>query len=275
MKIGIIAGQGALPELVAHKAAALGVEPVIIALKSLADGEFPERSATIFAITQIESIIAHFKQHKVTQIIMVGKVHRSAIAAGPVDATSAVLLREVMSLGDDAALRAIVAVLIENGLQIIPVTKILKNHTLPEDFDGGARHDTGHDDSLALAIELHQQLGSFDVGQAMIVQGHQVIAIEAAEGTDAMIERAGQLMGDNAACRLFLKATKSAQDKLLDPPVIGADTIMAAAQAGITHMAIEANHCLLAEPFETISDICAKHNIYLCAITMPDETMKG
>ena len=266
-KLGIVAGAGALPVMVAKMAATKDIVPVIITLAGNGHDDFAPFTATSFGLTQIESIIAHFMTHEVTDIVMVGKVERPVINAETViDATSAKLLQETLPHGDDVALRAVLGVVQQAGLRVLPLQALLSGQTLPADYDnqqGAALSD----DSLTLAIKTHKRLSSLDVGQAVIVQDRRVIAIEAAEGTDEMIKRSASLLSSDVAS-LFFKASKSAQHKLLDPPVIGLDTIAHCIASGISAMAIEAEHCVLAAPLAEIEAVCASHKIRLVAVTL-------
>ena len=173
-------------------------------------------------------------------------------------------------MGDDAALKAILMLLHQEGITIVPTSALLPDHQLPEAFDNDK--DGGDiDEFISQAIQVHATLGQFDIGQALIMQDSRILSIEGAEGTDAMIERTQPFIDKNRPYRIFLKASKSGQSRLLDPPVIGADTIGLCAKARINIMAIEAHHCLLALPRDEISALCRSHGIRLISITMPEQ----
>ena len=268
-KIALIAGQGQLPLFIASYAKKADIDCHVIALTHLADKALTAIQSASFAITQLESIIGYLKEHDIQHIILAGKVHREALAKGPIDATSAALLEKALPVGDDAALKAILALLHQEGISIMPTSALLPDHQLPKGFD----NDEAGDDLQSLveqAAKIHSQLGQFDIGQALIMQDSRVLSIEGAEGTDAMIERTSPYIDANRPHRLFLKASKSGQSRLLDPPVIGADTITLCAQAGINIIAIEAHHCLLAQPRDEISQLCREHGIRLISVTLPE-----
>ena len=224
-------------------------------------------------VRQLESIIGYLKKHDIRHIIMAGKVHRQVLSAGPIDATSAALLEKSLPLGDDAALKAILALLHQEGIEIVPTSICLPDHQLPTEFDN--RPDMGDIKALLNhAIALHTSIGHFDIGQALIIQDSRVLSIEGAEGTDALINRTAPLIDKNRQHRLFFKAAKSGQNKLLDPPVIGDETIKLCAKAGINLIAIEAGHCLLTHTKDEINALCNAHNIRLVSVTMPDTSIK-
>lgn len=266
-KLGIVAGAGELPSLVAQMAVAKSITPVIVTLDNQGQADFAPLTSHSYSLLQIESIIAHFIAHEVTDIVMVGKVQRPVVTAGSaIDATSAELLKKTLPHGDDAALRAVLGVVQQAGLRVLPLQALVPEQKLAEGYDNNVGSGCS-DKTLTLAIKAHKRLSALDVGQAVIVQEERVIAIEAAEGTDAMIARSAGLLSDEGAA-LFFKASKTSQNKLLDPPVIGLDTITHCIKAGVRTIAIEAEHCLLAAPLPVIEEACAKHDIRLMAVSL-------
>ena len=269
-KLGIVAGAGALPALIAQMTLAKGLTPVIVTIDGHEHSDFSPLETQGFGLTQIESIIGHFQSQDVSDIVMVGKVERPVITADTViDATSAKLLQETLPHGDDAALRAILQVVQQAGLRVLPVASLVPDQKLPVDYDN-QQGQPADKDSISLAVKAHKRLSPLDVGQAVFVQANRVLAIEAAEGTDEMIKRAGTLVSNDGHC-VFFKASKVTQNKLLDPPVIGLDTIQNCITAGVNTIAIEAEHCLLAAPLPQIEALCAGHDIRLVSVTIYEE----
>ena len=269
-KIALIAGQGQLPLFIAHYAKQASIECHVISLKDLGDEALSAYQPVSFALTQLESIIGYLRTHEISQIIMAGKVHREALASGPIDNTSKALLEKTLPLGDDAALKAILGLLHQQGIQIVPASLLLPDHQLTKGFDNKATDDDLRT-VITKATEIHTTFGQFDIGQALILQDSRVLSVEGAEGTDAMIERTAPFIDKNRAYRLFFKAAKLSQNKLLDPPVIGENTIQLCAKAGVNIIAIEAEHCLLAQPQDKMSALCLSHGIRLVSVTMPEK----
>ena len=269
-KIALIAGQGQLPLFIASYAKKADIDCHVIGLTHLADEALTAIQSASFAITQLESIIGYLKEHDISHIILAGKVHREALSKGPIDATSAALLEKTLAVGDDAALKAIFMLLHQEGISIVPTSALLPDHQLPDVFDND-ENGSDIDELISHAVRVHAHLGQFDIGQALIMQDSRILSIEGAEGTDAMIERTQPFIDQNRPYRLFLKASKSGQSRLLDPPVIGADTIRLCAKAGINIIAIEAHHCLLALPKDEISALCRSQGIRLISVTMPEQ----
>ena len=131
--------------------------------------------------------------------------------------------------------------------------------------DQGAINSEGKR-AIACGISVLAALGTHDVGQSVIVQKGRVIAIEAAEGSDAMIARSSTLLDPDAGIACFVKMAKSSQDLRLDVPVFGGDTVRSAAIAGLSLLAVEADTVLLADDLASIRTICASHSITLVGI---------
>jgi len=111
------------------------------------------------------------------------------------------------------------------------------------------------------------KLGACDVGQSVIVQNGRVLAIEAAEGTSAMLVRSADLIDSDAGPAVFVKMQKSGQDHRLDTPFVGAETMRAAAAAGINILAIESGTVMLADDLQKLADICTAHGMSFVGIS--------
>ena len=268
-QIGIIAGAGDLPIATAKLAVAKGLTPSIISLDNRNLSDFAPCEARHFAVTQIEAIISHFVSQNIVNVVTVGKVERPQLTADLIiDETAKQLLLQSHGAGDDAVLSAILSLMQQSGLQVIPISSLLADHKLPANYDnniGPAPSQAG----LATAKTTHARLGDLDVGQALVAQGERIIAIEAAEGTDEMIKRTADYLMDSRDA-LFLKASKSNQNKLLDPPVFGAQTLALCISSGIRIIALEAEHCLLAIPLSELEDLCEAHQIRLISLTQDE-----
>ena len=130
----------------------------------------------------------------------------------------------------------------------------------------GDKPDAQSMDAIALGATILAALGTHDVGQSVIVQNGRVIAIEAAEGSDGMIARAAALLDPAGGVACLVKMRKSVQDSRLDMPVMGCNTILSAANAGLSLLAIEADAVLLADDIVAIKALCKTHGITLIGI---------
>jgi len=116
-------------------------------------------------------------------------------------------------------------------------------------------------------VSILDKLGACDVGQSVIVQNGRVLAIEAAEGTSAMLVRSADLIDSDAGPAVFVKMQKSGQDHRLDTPFVGAETMRAAAAAGINILAIESGTVMLADDLQKLADICTEYGMSFVGIS--------
>ena len=215
---------------------------------------------------------AIIEQHGIDQLVMVGKVQRPSIAVLRPDFDGVKLLGKMITTGDDSVLRLIAAYFAEKGIETIAPDQFLPGRKMPLGViyngisaDQGAISPEG-DRAIACGVKVLVALGKHDVGQSVIVQNGRVIAIEAAEGSDAMIARSATLLDPNGGVACFVKMAKSAQDLRLDVPVFGGDTVRSAAMAGLSLLAVEAGTVLLADDLASLRTICAHHSVTLIGI---------
>ena len=269
-RLGIIAGKGQLPIMVSQMAMAKGLAPIVVCLDGRDEDGFASDHIAQFQVTDIEAIIAHFKGLDCQNIVMTGKVERPKLYPDMVlDKTASAIIKEYLPKGDDAILRAILAVMQQAGLQIMPVAMLAPTHKLPKNYDNEIGLSPPKE-SLSLAMNAHKSVSALDMGQSLIVQGMRIIAIEAAEGTDEMIARGGAHRASDGVC-LFLKASKITQNKQLDPPVFGLESFQNCLKAGIEVIALEAEHCLLAMPFDELVSLCEAHGIRLVSVSFDED----
>jgi UDP-2,3-diacylglucosamine hydrolase len=142
----------------------------------------------------------------------------------------------------------------------------LPHRKMPLGLVAGAKPDVQSMAMIAVGAAILAALGKHDVGQSVIVQNGRVIAIEAAEGSDAMIARTAALLDPDGGIACLVKMRKSAQDSRLDMPVVGCNTILSAANAGLSLLAIEADSVLLADDIVAIKALCKTHGVTLMGI---------
>ena len=125
---------------------------------------------------------------------------------------------------------------------------------------------------IEIGMSVLGKLGDSDVGQSIVVQNGRVLAIEAAEGTSAMLVRSADLIDADAGPAVFVKMQKSGQDHRLDTPFVGTETMQAAAGSGITILAIEADAVMLADDLQILTDICTNSGMTLVGISATART---
>jgi DUF1009 family protein len=249
-KLGIIAGSGPLPVKVAAAARAAGRGVFIIGLEGFADpallAAWPHEIRRLGAAARI---IAALREHGCKDLVMIGPVRRPSLLDLRPDAEGAKLLARVgraAFAGDDGLLAAVIRVLTEEGFAVIGAHEIIREAVAPSGVLTTAKPDAQAMTDIERGIAVARLLGAADVGQGCVVQQGLVLAVEAIEGTDAMLARAGALRREGIG-GVLVKLVKPNQDKRADLPTIGPDTVRHAAAAGLRGVAFEARATILAE----------------------------
>ncbi|MDD2704723.1 MAG: UDP-2,3-diacylglucosamine diphosphatase LpxI [Acidocella sp.] len=250
LPLGIIAGGGPLPGQVAAAAQAAGRPVFIAGIEGFAESDvlrpFPHK---FFRLGAVSAIIRTFRDENCTDLVMIGPVKRpSFLALRPDDAEGARLLARVGKaafLGDDGLLAAVMRVLSEEGFHFIGAHDILTDVLAPPGVLTRIVPDAAAMVDIQRGIEVLKIIGAADIGQACVVQQGIVLAVEAVEGTDAMLSRIQAVMRPGPA-GVLVKLAKPGQERRADLPTIGAATIRHAREAGLRGVAFEAGGTILA-----------------------------
>ena len=257
-KLGIIAGAGALPPLLAAACENTGRPYYVLGLSGFADAEALSKvGAWIDGWIQLGEIgkgFALLKEAGVADVVMAGAVRRPSLASLKLDMKGAAFLARVAgrALGDDGLLSAVIAETEQNGFRVVGADSILADLLAPEGVLGKHRPDDDANVDIAYGFDVVRALGTVDVGQAVVVQQGIVLGVEAAEGTDALINRCKDLRLD-APGGVLVKARKPNQERRADLPTIGPLTVHRAVDAGLRGIAVEAGHTLIIARSETIA----------------------
>ena len=241
--LALIAGRGGLPKLILQR---LKERPLICAL----EGYAPDLSGVqSFRIETLGSFIAMLKERGVTQVCFAGQVQRPALDPTLIDPATMPLVPRMMaalSQGDDAALRIVLTFFEEAGIDIVAAHDLLPD-LLPAEgvLTASKPTDTDKKDA-ARGAELLALLSPADIGQGCVVARGQALAVEAQPGTDFMLSSLSAL--DRPRGGVFVKAPKDGQDRRVDLPTIGPDTVRLAAEAGLSGIAITAGGVQVLEP---------------------------
>ena len=255
-KLGLIAGNGRFPFLVLDAARAQGFEIIVAALKEETDPAIESCGAAAvhwFSLGELSKLIETFQRTGVHRAIMAGQVkHKQIFSAIRPDWRLAKLLLNLRTRSTDALLGAVAKVLSDEGIELISSTTFLEPLLAEEGVLTSRAPDADESRDIEYGLGVAQSLAAFDIGQTVVVAAQACVAVEAMEGTDAAIERAGQIMGslDASASTLsraltVVKIAKPNQDMRFDVPVIGLKTIESMRQAGATCLALDAGKCLL------------------------------
>ena len=252
--LGILAGGGPLPGRVAAAAAAAGRSVFIVGLEGFADrsviGPWPHK---FFRIGAVRGIFGALRQHGCQDLVLIGPVRRPSLLDIRPDAEGTRMLARIgraAFAGDDGLLSAVIRVLGEEGFRVIGAHEILHETLGPRGLLSRAAPDANAMADITRGIAVSRALGSVDVGQSCVVSAGVVIAVEAVEGTDAMLARCGALLDALEMVKptgVLVKSVKPGQDRRADLPTIGPETIRLAADAGLAGVAYDASGTILAE----------------------------
>jgi len=248
--LGILAGGGPFPGRVAAAAQAAGRAVFIVALRGFAEpgvvGPYPHAEIRMGAAGEI---LAQLRKHGCTDLVLVGPVRRPSFLDLRPDAEGARILARVgraAFAGDDGLLAAVVRVLGEEGFRVLGAHEVLTEAVGPSGVLGRVAPDATAMADIARAAAVTRALGAADVGQGCVVQQGIVLAVEAIEGTDAMLARAAGLARPGPG-GVLVKLVKPGQDRRADLPTIGPATLRRAHAAGLRGVAYEAGGTLLTD----------------------------
>lgn len=257
--LGILAGGGSYPVLLAERLHANRIPFVVAGLKGQTRAAlFPKAAAfTLAAVGELQKIAAFFKKHRALHIFFSGGVQRKNIRRNlRLDRAGASLLFSALFSGDDNLLRRCAEVFLGLGVEVIDPSPLLSDFFVPEGHLAGpvAAKSTLRD--LALARETAAAWGKKDKGQAAVALDRKVIAREGRKGTDALIDQAGR------PGAVLAKMVKPGQDRRFDLPAVGTRTVVHAHRAGITALGVEAGGVLLLDK-EAVFSACNTRGISL------------
>ena len=259
-KLGLIAGNGRFPFLLLDAARAHGLDVVVAAIREETDAEMNARAADDAGVTvhwlslgELSRLIETFQAAGVRQAVMAGQVkHKQIFSSIRPDWRLAKLLLSLRTRNTDMLLGAVAKVLSDEGIELVPSTAFLEPMLAPAGVLTMRAPSTEELSDILYGRKVAAGIAGFDIGQTVVVASGACVAVEAMEGTDATIARAGLLMGSlgGAASTLersltVVKVAKPKQDLRFDVPVVGAATIEAMAAAGARCLAVEAGRTLL------------------------------
>jgi DUF1009 family protein len=270
MKLGLIAGNGRFPFLLLDAARAQGLAVVVAAIREETDPEIDRRAAEDDRITvywlslgELSRLIETFRKEGVTKAVMAGQVkHKQIFSSIRPDWRLAKLLLNLRTRNTDMLLGAVAKVLGDEGIELISSTAFLEPLLAAEGVLTPRTPDEEEQKNIEYGLNVARAVAGFDIGQTVVVAAQACVAVEAMEGTDAAIERAGLLMksldadaevsatGEEEASTLerrltVVKIAKPNQDMRFDVPVIGEATIDAMIRAGASCLSVEAGRTLI------------------------------
>ena len=275
-RIAILAGGGSLPREIADCAARRGAKVSIVELEGEADADFGPHAVTRVDWGQIGAMLGALEKAQAQDLVFAGRVRRPDLLRIRPDSGffRALLhvLRIMRSGGDDGVLRAVIRFFEMNGLRVIGVADAAPELVIGEGLLAGDSERAGACRSdIRLGFEVVGRLGPFDVGQAVVVNDGVVEAVEAAEGTDQMLARVieQRRASGGASGGVLAKRTKPGQERRIDLPAIGPETVRRAAAAGLAGIAVEAGGVVALERARLI-EVCRDTNVFVAGIAGPE-----
>jgi UDP-2,3-diacylglucosamine hydrolase len=245
MKVGLIAGNGQFPFLVVEGARKAGTPLAVVAIKEETDKRIEQFAddVTWIGIGQLGKMISYFKRQGVTKAIMAGQVKHVQIFSGALpDVRMFKMLWNLPKRNTDALIGGVAAELASEGIELIDSTCFVKDELA---FAGVLSKRKPNETELAnieYGLHIANEIARLDLGQTIVIRASACVAIEAMEGTDATIRRAGELAKGKLT---VVKVAKPLQDMRFDVPVVGVPTIETMIDAGATCLSVTAGKTLI------------------------------
>jgi len=268
--IGIMAGSGQFPFLVAQGARALGYKVVICGFHGNADPALTDVADefVMLHLGRLGDLIKFFKKNGVQQACMAGAISKpKAVTEIKPDLRVTKLIFKLAgkAKGDDAILRAVAEEMQSEGINIVPPDALVPGLRPTAGILSERKPDTELWQDVRYGWRVAKEVGALDIGQCVVVKSGIVVAVEGMEGTDAALERGGALGGPGCTA---VKVVKPGQDKRLDLPSLGASTIEILAKHKYACLAFDAAGTLFFDSDKALAAAKA-HNI--CVIAVPED----
>src|SRR6184192_2551527 len=243
---GLIAGNGRFPFLVLEGARSQGIDMAVIALKEEASPELEQAAKRVHWVSlgELSKTIDLMHQEGVTQAVMAGQVkHNKIFSAIRPDWKLAKLLFSLPRKNTDALIGAVARMLEDEGIRLVDSTLFLKP-LVPDPGVLTRRAPNEHEaEDIAYGLGVARRIASMDIGQTVVIADRACVAVEAMEGTDKVIARAGRIAPGRPL--VVVKVSKPGQDMRFDVPVIGLATVEHMRDSGATALAVDAGRTLL------------------------------
>ncbi len=267
--IGILAGSGNLPKIIIEEAKKNGYKVAVCGFKGHTDAETFDMAdvSTSLAIGQFSKVIKFFHDNDITKVCMAGAISKPKILDFRPDFLAAKVILSLKSKGDDSLLRAIIKLLEKENLFIVSAAELVPSLLSPAGVLTKTQPDEYVTSSLTYALPICSSLGTFDIGQSLVVKENMVIAVECLEGTDTTIIRGGELgaeHGKHSKECILVKMPKKGQDERADLPTIGLKTIELLVQYNYKALIIEAGKTLFFDRDKAI-EFADKHKFIIWA----------
>ncbi|UUX50361.1 UDP-2,3-diacylglucosamine diphosphatase LpxI [Nisaea acidiphila] len=241
-KLGILAGGGVLPRRIAERRLESGERVFVIAFEGQTDPATVEGLEHAWMrLGATGAALKRLKEASVEEVVMAGPMRRPAFSDLTLDMRSVKALARAgrKAFGDDGLLSLIIEEIERDGFRVVGIDDVLGGYLMPAGAITESRPDENAEQDIARGLEVLAALSPADVGQAVVVQEGLVLAVEAVEGTDAMVARAGDVKRSGAPGPILVKTRKRGQERRADLPTIGVETVRGAIASGFRGIAVE------------------------------------
>jgi len=259
--LALICGAGTLPLAVADIVRARGRQVLLFPLQGIARPEdYAQRPHTWVRIAKFGTFARAARAVGCSEMVLIGSLMRPAFWQIRFDMTTLALLPRIAAAlkgGDDYLLSRVARLIEEQGFRVRGVHEVAPEILVPQGPLGLVQPTEGDKAAIAFGLDYLHATGTFDVGQAVVVAGQHVLAVEAAEGTDQMLARVAELRANSrvrspAGSGVLVKAPKPGQDRRFDLPSIGPQTVEGVVRAGLAGIAVVAGETIVAEPVRLV-----------------------
>jgi UDP-2,3-diacylglucosamine hydrolase len=273
----VLAGSGQLPTQLVKHLERTGRDHRVLAFRGFASKDLCRRADTVVDLLDLKAITSTLEAWHPDVVTLVGAVSRpgfSALLSAYSVLRNRQEVKDVIVRGDDQILRSAVMLLEERGHRVIGAHELAPDLIAPLAFGGRIAPNAEARQSIELGLDVLGALSSFDIGQATVVAGRRVLAIEGPEGTDRMLRRVRHQRQSWFGMRrhreggVVVKAAKRGQDLRVDMPAIGPRTVREAARAGLAGIAIGAGSTLVLDQEETLRT-ADRLGLFIRAVDLP------
>jgi DUF1009 family protein len=266
-RIALIAGSGELPARFLNACDSQDIETFVVAFKGQTDESvLKNRNHIVSRIGAAGTILETLRKHGIYDLVFLGGIRRpSLVEMRPDLRTTAFFIKlGFKALGDDGLLKAMRRELEGEGFRIHGMQAFMQDALTVEGPVGKFRPDKDAWNDIRFGASIAQVMGQIDIGQSVIVQEGLVLGVEAIEGTDELIRRCAHYKRQGRK-PVLVKRSKPQQDRDLDLPTIGPDTILLCAQSGMAGIAIEAGASLILDPAKT-AELADRQKIFIVGV---------
>jgi UDP-2,3-diacylglucosamine hydrolase len=271
-RIGLVAGEGGLPVHVAKNARIQGIEvvPFVVGRERRELREICRHKGHKIVPGLLRRTLELMQQERISHVVFAGKVDKWVILKDPrLDDLAVEAIKRLSRLNDDSVMLWIIGQLEERGIHILPQADFLRNLFLPPRLLSQKTPDENDIRDIHYGFEVAKEMGRLDIGQTIVVRSGMILAVEAIEGTDQCLKRAGQLCGRKGG--VVVKVAKPNQDQRFDIPTVGLRTLKTMRKAGLHMLVTEAEQTLYLEP-EEMAAYADRHNLIILSTADPNMT---